>query len=319
VSVSKTISSLIRLMRLPNVAIIILTQVLLRYCIIKPILFWRVPELFSGNSDFFLLVLATVLIAIGGYFINDYFDISIDEINKPGKNSVGVGIKESTVLLIYWVINGLAVIIGFFLAYRLRNLTFGLVFPIIILLLWFYSTRYKKIFLLGNIIISLLSSLVIFIVWYFEFMHLRVNPENFVFVMDSITVTTNLFIGYGIFAFLVTLFREIIKDLEDLNGDLQNGCKSLPVVLGLTKTKYIVVFLVFLVMFLVIYCSWVAYNLALMGIFFYLLGVVGIPLIYLLVKLFYAQKNEDFNFLSGLCKIIMIAGILTMQLISVAN
>ena len=311
-----TIGRISRLIRLPNLVIIILTQVLLRYCIIRPILFSRSPEMISGNIDFFLLVLTTVLIAIGGYIINDYFDIPIDEVNKPGKNSVGKEIKERTVIILCWLINGLAIVLGFFLAYRLKSLSFGLVFPCISILLWFYSAKYKRTFLLGNIIVSLLSALVIFIVWYFEFLYLQLNPENFVIVLDNIKLTTRFFLVYGLFAFLVSLFREIIKDLEDVKGDLQNGCTTLPVVWGMKKTKFIAAFLILLVALLVIYCSLIAFNMAQIGIFLYLLGAVEFPLIYLLIRIFFLHKDEEWQFLSSVCKIIMVAGILTMQLIS---
>ena len=313
------IGRIMRLIRLPNLVIIILIQVLLRYCIIRPILFSQAPEMISGSIDFFLLVFTTIVIAAGGYIINDYFDIPIDEVNKPGKNAIGKWLNEKDILLGYWLINGLAVIIGFFLAFRLKSLTFGLIFPVISILLWFYSARYKRTFLLGNIIISVLSALVILIVWYFEFLHLRLNPGNFVIVLDQIKLTTRFFLAYSLFAFLVSLFREIIKDLEDVKGDQQNGCVTLPVVMGMKKTKGIIASVILLVFLLVIYCSWIAFNLDMMGIFFYLLVVVEIPLIYLLVKIFLAQKDEDFHFLSSLCKIIMVAGILTMQLISVGN
>ena len=318
-TIKENIFTLVRLIRLPNLAIIILTQILLRYCIVKPILFSGAPELISGNLDFFLLVITTVLIAIGGYVINDCFDITIDEINRPGKNSIGKGINERAALRLYWLVNGLATAIGFFLSYKLKSLTFGLIFPVISILLWFYSAKYKRTFLLGNIIISLLSALVIFIVWYFEFLHLWLNPENFVMVLDNVKITTSFFLVYGLFAFLVSLFREIIKDIEDAKGDKQNQCRTLPVVIGLKKSIYVVAFLIFSVVLLVGYCCWIAYNLLQMGIFFYLVLVVGVPLVYMMVKVFFSHENEDFHFLSSLCKLVMVAGILTMQLILVAN
>lgn len=317
--VRKKISSLVQLIRLPNLVIIILTQFLLRYGIIKPILFSQVPEMISGTIDFCLLVVTTVLIAIGGYLINDYFDVSIDTVNKPGKNIVGEGIPERTVFFIYWMVNGLAVLIGFFLSYRLNSLSFGLIFPFISILLWFYSTRYKRTFFLGNLIVSFLSALVIGIVWYFEFLHLRLSPGTFVIVLENMKVTTWFFLGYGIFAFLISLIREIIKDIEDIEGDKKDGCRTMPVILGKKKTKYVVAFLGLCVVMLLIYCSRVAFNLKMMGILYYLILFVLSPMIYMVVKLFVAHEKEDFHFLSSLCKVIMVAGILTLQLISIIN
>jgi len=316
---NKKLSAFVGMIRLPNLGIIILTQVLLRYNIVKPVLYFRNPELISGSFEFFLLVMATLLIAMGGYLINDYFDASIDEINKPGKNVIGKEIEEKTVLKIYWFINGIATLIGFYLAYRVQSLSFGLIFPFIGMLLWFYSARYKRTFILGNFIVAALSTLVIFIVWYFEFLYLRSNPESFVTVLDQLKITTKLFLVYGLFAFLVSFLREIIKDSEDIRGDKENGCNTVPVKLGVSKTKVIIAILGMIVFLLVIYCGWFAYNMGEKVVGLYMVGVVGFPLIYMLVKLISAGKDEDFHFLSSLCKVVMVAGILAMQLFSVVN
>lgn len=308
-----TISTLIRI---PNLAVIALTQVLLRYCILKPVLYTQAPELISGTFDFFILVLATVLTAAGGYIINNYFDISIDEINKPEKNPIGTITPKTDVFRAYWILNVIIVLLGFYLALRVKSWNLAVVFPFISALLWFYSTRYKRTLLLGNVIVSLLSALVILIVWYFEFLHFQMHPENFVPVLEHMKLTVSFFLIYSLFAFLVSLFREMIKDMEDVKGDELNGCRTLPIVIGIQNSRFVVAFLVLVVTFLVTYCSWIAWNLTYVGIMLYLLIILVIPLIYLLVKLFQAKESADFHFLSSLCKIIMVAGILTLQLIS---
>jgi 4-hydroxybenzoate polyprenyltransferase len=313
------IKSIFLLFRPLNLGIIILTQVLLRYCVVKPILFSEAPVLITSELDFFLLVLTTILIAGGGYVINDYFDVQIDRINKPGRNIVEDGITGKSIIRIHWIINGIAVAIGFFLAYRLKSWTFGLVFPVMSVLLWFYSARYKKTFLLGNVLVAFLSALVILIVWYFEFLHLSLHPENFVYILEGMWISTRIFLGLSLFAFLISLSREIIKDLEDMNGDRENGCRTAPVVLGIRKAKMIVGFLILLVLLLVVYCSRIALNLSMLGIFFYLVAVIGISLIYFVIKLIAAKEPEEFHFLSSICKIIMIAGILTLQLVSLVS
>lgn len=310
---------LVRLLRVPNLLIIVLTQVLLRFCIIRPFLYSGSEDLISSVLDFILLGLATVLVAAGGNVINDYFDVAIDRVNKPGKNPVTTEISEPFLLRFYWIINGTAWLMGSLLAYRVHSLTLALLFPFITLLLWFYSARYKRTLLIGNLIISLLSAMVLFIVWYTEFLHLQMNPDHFVIILPNMRVTLWFLVIYSAFAFTVTLVREIVKDLEDLPGDKENGCSTLPVAVGVRMTKMILTVIVGIVLILIIYCCWMALMAGHFGILVYLLAVVGGPLIYLLIKLFPSGTADDFHFLSSLSKVIMVAGILTMQLISVFN
>jgi 4-hydroxybenzoate polyprenyltransferase len=314
-----TIGRIAQLIRLPNLAIILLTQVLLRYCILKPYLFAGTAGVISGTTDFFLLVLITLLIAAGGYVINDYFDVQVDSVNDPGKNSVGAVFSENTIVSIHWLLNGIAVVLGFYLAFRLKSWIFGLTFPVLSLLLYFYSLRYKKILLLGNVVVSALSALVILIVWYFEFLHLQLQPENFIAVLGNLKLTTNYFLSYALFAFLISMAREIIKDMEDIKGDIQNSRNTLPVVLGWMTTKIVAAVLILALFVVILYCCWIAFTLSQMMVLLYLLATIEFPLIYLLVKLFRSGSREEFHFLSGICKIIMVAGILTMQLISIVN
>jgi 4-hydroxybenzoate polyprenyltransferase len=173
--------------------------------------------------------------------------------------------------------------------------------------------------LIGNVIVSLLSAMVIFIVWYVEFLHLQTNPENFVIILPNMSVTIWFLFIYAGFAFTVTMIREIVKDLEDMKGDRENGCTTLPVVIGVRKTKIVVAFIVFIILLLILYCCRMAFLSRHFGILLYLGFIVGGPLIYFLVKLFPSKNVEDYHFLSMLCKVIMIAGILTMQLISLFN
>jgi 4-hydroxybenzoate polyprenyltransferase len=270
----------------------------------------------SGLIDFSLLVLATVLLTIGGYLINDYFDIRIDSLNKPADNLVGKAIKGRSVILMHIIVNTFAILIGFYLAYRLRSLNFGLIFPFISMLLWLYSAKYKRTPAWGNLVVAILSALVIFVVWYFEFLHLRLTPSNFSQVVPELSETSRYFIGYGLFAFLLTFFREIIKDMEDITGDKEYGCRTIPVVYGTKRSSFIVACLVLLTILFLAFVQWTLLNRGWMMVFWYFLMVVQFPLIYLLYKLYKATNKEDYHFLSNLCKLIMFAGVLSMQLIS---
>ena len=309
----------LQLVRFPNLLIIVLLQFLVRFCIVRTLLYAGAPEMISPFPDFLLLVIATLLIASGGYIINDVHDIRIDEINKPGKNLVGKVFAEKTMITTWWLINGVAAVIGLYLALRLKSVTAGLVFPFLSVLLWLYAVKYKRSFLAGNIVVALLSALVILIIWYSEFLYLQINPEVFMVVIDNMKLATRIFLAYALFAFLVSLFREIIKDMEDIEGDRLNDCRTIPVVIGIPRSKLVVAVLIVMVILMIVYCSWIAYNISQKWILFYLVVVIGIPLIYLLIKILKANTNEDYHFLSNMSKLLMVAGILSMQLISVSN
>jgi 4-hydroxybenzoate polyprenyltransferase len=310
------VMTLSKMIRLPNVAIIILCQYLLRFGLLKAILFRDHPEMISGEVDFALLVAATVMLCIGGYLINDYFDVRIDSVNQPDRNRVGKEVKRRSIIVYHLVLNGAGILIGFYLAFRIRSLNFGLVFPLVSILLWLYSTRYKRMLAWGNLVVAALSALVIFMVWYFEFLHLRLHPADFTTVLSSLKETGWYFMAFGIFAFLVSIFREIIKDMEDIPGDAAYGCRTLPIVAGVRKTKIITSLLVACTILFLAFWQWTFYNRGMMLVFWYFLFTVQMPMAFLIYKLFHAGTREEYHFLSNLCKLILFAGIVSMQLIA---
>ncbi len=163
---------------LPNLAIIILTQYLLGYGIIRPLMLLQNVEPPLGHLNFLILVLITVLIAAGGYIINDHFDVNTDRKNKPGKNMLEGMISVRAALSVYYIINGIAILAGFYLAYAAGSFQIGLIFPAIIGFLWFYSSRYQRMPFWGNLIVAILSAMVVLMVWLFEFFMLVVMVMN---------------------------------------------------------------------------------------------------------------------------------------------
>jgi 4-hydroxybenzoate polyprenyltransferase len=312
----KKLQAIIQIVRLPNILLILLTQYLLRYGIVSTFLFHDHPGMISGLLDFSLLAAATVMLTIGGYLINDYFDIRIDSVNKPERNPVGTTIRSHSVIMAHILVNGIAILIGFYLAYRLRSLNFGLIFPFISMLLWLYSAKYKRMLGWGNLVVAILTVLVIFMVWYFEFLHLRLKPFDFSQVVPELKETNGYFFAFGLFAFLFSFFREIIKDMEDIPGDKEYGCRNIPIVIGIKRSNYLVTFLITLTIVFLGFGQWNFFNRGWMLVFWYFLIVVQLPLIYLLVKLYRAKTREEYHFVSNLCKLIMFAGILSIQLIA---
>ncbi|MGB3074441.1 MAG: geranylgeranylglycerol-phosphate geranylgeranyltransferase, partial [Chitinophagales bacterium] len=221
----KGIISFLRLIRYVNLLYIALTQCLVQYTIIKPILGQAgvVPTLDVFN--FSLLVLSTVLIAAGGYVINDYFDVKIDAINKPRRIFIDRTIKRRSAMLLHQALTGAGVLLGFYVAWKAGNIRLGFIHPIVSGLLWFYSTGYKRQLLIGNIIISFLTALVILIVALYE-QHLF-KPDTIAVNAAAYTIFILVFF-YFLFAFLISLVRELVKDMEDVKGDELYGCKTLP-------------------------------------------------------------------------------------------
>ena len=245
--------------------------------------------LFSPDTVFdtrlFLLTVSTVLIAAGGYVINDYYDVKIDLINKPERVVVGKSITRRYALLIHTLLSLTGVGIGFLLSWKIGLVNAGCAF-----LLWLYSNALKRLSFIGNFTVALLTGLSIFIV-------------NVLYPPWSVLTCI-----YALFAFFITLVREIIKDLEDLKGDDTFGCRTLPIVYGIRKTKMVNYFLLILFSMVVISLNqWVT---PLPMEFF--AWSLFLPMAAFSGWLVRADTRRDFYQLSQFCKVIMLAGILSM-------
>jgi 4-hydroxybenzoate polyprenyltransferase len=308
------LSGYFKIIRLPNLLIIILTQYLLRICIIGTFFGLNATKPALNSLDFLLLVLATVLIAAGGYVINDYFDVEVDKINRPANRVIGKSLQMNSAYLYYWILTITGVAIGFYLSFRVEYFMLGFIFIAIALMLWFYSVQYKKTAFWGNFVVSALSAMVVLIVWLFEFFALRANPLNYTEAMKQLELISIVVAAYAIFAFLVTMVREIVKDIEDLDGDNVAGYKTLPVVIGRVGARRLAFIITCITIILLAICQYYLYEMMLTLVFWYLLIAVQSFLVFLLYSILRAKTREDYHFLSNATKIIMVAGILSMQL-----
>jgi 4-hydroxybenzoate polyprenyltransferase len=308
------LNSYLKIIRIPNLLIIILTQYLLRICIIGTFYGLNAIVPSFGNFDFILLLVVTVLIAAGGYVINDYFDVDVDKVNRPGKRVIGKSLTLNSAYLYYWILTILGIAVGFYISFRVKYFMLGFIFVAIAMMLWFYSAQYKKTAFWGNFVISLLSAMVVLIVWLFEFFALRANPINFTEAMKQLKLISIVVATYAIFAFLVSMIREIVKDVEDLDGDKAAGYKTLPAATGIKAAKRFAIIITCVTIILLAVCQYYLYEMKLMLVFWYLMIVVQTFLIFLVYSTFRAKTKEDYHFLSNAAKIIMVAGILSMQL-----
>lgn len=263
--------------------------------------------------DFGLLVIATLLIAAGGFVINDYFDVEIDNLNKPKKRIASSLISLKNILLYYWALTIPGVILGFFVAYQVNYFLLGSIFPLVAIMLWYYSSKYQKTILWGNLSISLLSALVILIVWLFEFFALKNDPIIYIDALKQIKPIGLVVAAYAIFAFLVTLVREILKDIEDVEGDENGNYKTLAILKGKTIARNLAIFIHVATFLFLAICQYFLYLYEFKLVFWYLMVAVQSLFLFVLYYMVKAETKEEYHFLSTAMKIIMVAGILSMQ------
>ncbi len=272
----------LKLVRFPNLLIIGFTQYFAAIFLVV-----RAGQRIDVFMDFnlFLLVISTLLIAAAGYIINDYYDIKIDYVNKPDRVVVGKLIRRRIVLASHWTLNLLGIATGLYLSIYIGIVNFVAGF-----LLWLYSNQLKRLPFIGNFVIALLtaSPLLVIAIYYRQNVHLLMN--------------------YAIFAFSINLIREIIKDMEDLRGDMRFGSKTLPIVWGLRKTKYFLYGLIMVFGGILIVLSAQLGN-EVLNVFFMALIV---PVVYFVYLLYRADSQKRFHQLSTYCKLLMLAGISSM-------
>lgn len=308
--------NLFRLIRFNNLVMIAITQYLVRFCIITPIL--HIKGLTSQMSEFWfaMLVLATVLLAAGGYAINDYFDTKTDAINRPKRVLVGKTFTRQFAIKLHFTLSTIGSLLGIAASLYVGIWQFALIFPFVGGLLWFYSTTYKAQLLLGNIIISLMAAMVPLIVLMFEFARIT---HTILIVVQQNQINLNAIVfwvmGFALFAFLTTFIREVVKDMEDFEGDAQTGRNTIPVAWGMKNAK-VVAIMAIVVEVVAIY--WVFYQylsvlpsgstdwLSLS----YLTLTIAIPFVILLFRIVYASTPSHYKLASMLIKLVMLAGVL---------
>ncbi len=304
----KTLAAFFRLIRWPNLVFIGLTQVLFEYCI-----FYKVyggQDIYEGEQrQFVFIVIASILIAAAGYIINDYFDLNIDQVNKPEKVVVNQFINRRWVIFWHMFLS----LLGFF--FTVLALPAGQYWHVVmanlgsIVLLWFYSTNFKKQLLIGNVVISVLTAWVIVILYFSKYpLQIRTLLE-----IDRNEIRLFRFmIVYASFAFVISLIREVVKDMEDVEGDRRYGCRTMPIVWGINASKvFVAVWIIVLVAALIILQLYVVpfgwwYSII------YCVFLIIAPLVWILFKLFRAHSSGDFHTLSTAVKLVMFTGILSM-------
>ncbi len=298
----------LNLIRYKNLLLLALMQLIFRFGYLEPI---KIPlSLFYWQ--YALLVLSTVLIAAGGYVINDIIDQETDQINKPNKIIVGKSISEATAYNIYATLTITGVALGFILANSISHPNFAIIFILIATLLYFYATTLKQIAIVGNIVIAALLAFSVIIIGIFD-----IFPNTFETNQQQMSLAFIILFDYAKLAFILNLVREMIKDLEDIKGDTKLEMKTLPIIIGIkksTKIAFIVLLIPALYLFYYIKVYLFQYNLN-YSILYLLIFVIA-PLVFCLIKIWNAQEKNHFNTISKILKFIIFFGILSIVIIT---
>ncbi len=295
----------LKLIRYQNLLMLAFMQLVFRYLFLGQ----SYVDLALTDFNYILLVIATVCIAAGGYVINNIMDQDTDEIAKPQNRVVGVSISETVAYNWYIGLTIVGVGIGFYLANVIYKPTFASMFILVATLLYVYATNFKQIPVLGNVVVALLLSTSILIIGLFDILP-AIDADNRFRMKEAFDILMH----YAIFAFIINLIREIVKDLEDMNGDNQTGINTLPIAIGIQKTKIIVgVLTVIAIVALAYYVNSNLFELDYV-VYYAMVFILG-PLVYFGVKLLNATTKKEFHHLSLVLKIILFFGILSIAVI----
>ena len=298
----------LKLIRYQNLLLLAFMQLIFRYGFLK------FQNIFLSLADwqYGLLVFSTILIAAAGYIINDILDQETDYDNDKGNVIISKLISEKAAYNLYFVLNITGVGIGYYLANVIHKPSFAGAFIIISATLYLYATSLKQMLLVGNIIVALLLSFSVIIIGLFDL--LPATYEGNQKIMGSMF---SILIDYAIFAFIINLIREIVKDMEDVEGDYNNGMSTLPIALGIPKTSKIAGALgIIATLILLWYININFMSLKLYyAVVYSLLLIVG-PLIFFVIKIWNAKTKKDFHMLSTVLKWIIFFGIISILVIT---
>ncbi len=292
----------LQIIRPINLLIIILVQCVIKFGLLEPL----GVEVALDTFQFVMLVFATVAIAAAGNVVNDIFDISVDSINKPEKMIINRIIPEKAAYNYYIILNVLGVCAGFYLSNSVGHPGLSAVFIVISALLYIYATHVKAMLLLGNILVSVLVAMSLLVLLLFDIFPAIDTQQTPLQLLSSRTI-----LGYAVFAFFINFMRELVKDLQDIDGDKNGGRVSLPIILGRQRSVHVVFVLgVVALLGILLFAYNALYTHQMVLIYFVFL--IAAPLLFFCIKAWNAETKKHFATLSLLLKIIMVSGICSL-------
>jgi 4-hydroxybenzoate polyprenyltransferase len=298
-----------KLIRPLNLLFLAAIQFLMYAAVVQPIMQIHGFETLDFGVNIYLLIAASVLICAGGYVINDYFDVKIDNINNPDKVLITNTITKKLAMLFYQILTVAGVIVGLVLAFLVRSFTLGIIFAAIAGLMWFYSASYKRQLIVGNLVVAFSSALSVLVVALMQLAVLKKEYGNLIFETPIPPMIYVWIGGFAAFAFVCTWLREIIKDMEDIKGDCEMECRTMPIKWGIGRTKIIVYALILLIIILLLVCVKLISFEGSLTLRYTLFGLI-LPLLALGYLVFSAKTKKDYYQAATLAKVIMLVGVL---------
>lgn len=296
----------LQLIRCKNLVILAATLLIIKFGFVNVF----TTNFSLDNLRFIVLLSSIISIAAAGYIINDIYDIEIDQINKPNKLVIGKAFTIAQAYNMYFIFNIFGVLMGFYLTNYLEKPIYSGLFITTSFLLYYYSATLKKVPLIGNILVASLISFCILLYAYFDLI-INVSTTN----LGIQYLLFELILEFSVFAFLINLIREIVKDIEDLKGDKELYVKTLPLLIGIKYSKYVIGLFTLILIISILYFTF-SYIPRSSFIFYYFLLAIFLPLLYFMYRLYKSKTKTDYSLLSKLLKFCMISGILSILLIS---
>jgi 4-hydroxybenzoate polyprenyltransferase len=307
----KPLLQFFKLIRWPNLLFIGLTQFLFFYAVAIPVFSSSVFITRETTLLFYILSLSSVLIAAAGYIINDYFDLNIDTVNKPDRLVVDHGISRRWAMFFHFIFSLAGILMGFYIGLENGNWFIGMAHASVAILLWIYSTSLKQRAIVGNVVISMLTAWALLVVYFFLVFNEQYIQQAAAFA-SAIQKLFRIAVLYAAFAFLITYIREMVKDMEDLEGDRRYGCRTMPIIWGIQVTKLVTsIFMVFLLALMLLAFVYILQLKMWIPAFYHILFII-VPTGYTFILLQRSATTADFTKLSRWIKIIIFFGILSM-------
>lgn len=304
----------LRLVRWVNLLIITLAVYWFYAYMIRPVNIAAVYTSLFSFTELIMFILSVVCVAAAGNVINDYFDIEIDRVQRPERPLPSGTVSLDAAYTLYFLLNLVGVGLGFYLSWQNNNYRLGYIYIIAALLLYLYSASLKKIAVVGNIVVASLIAVIFLLLFVFEANFISIIPLDELDKEKALRVIYYQVIGYALFAFFTNFTREVVKGIEDMNGDAQHKVKSLPVVGGINVAKIVAAVAILLIISGLVFVQYIMWHGQGIKQFVYIAVLLQLPLLAALFFIIKGKQPEDFRKVSLLLKVIMFLGIATLPI-----
>lgn len=289
--------SLFSVIRGYNIPVIIVAQYLSAIFILAP---GKSALAILLDFRLFIVVFASSITIASGYIINSFYDSKKDLINRPNKSMLDRLVSQKTKLQVYFMLNFIATLSALIVSWRA-----SLFFATYIFMIWFYSHKLKKYTLFGNLIAAFLAIYPFFGILLFYYYRLPLDE------IENHTNDLAVIFTHATFLFILLLVREMIKDLENIKGDLANGYQTIPIVYGEDMAKITITSLLILTV-IPVYFLISIFDVGYMDIYFYIGFII---MIFFGIQLWKSDSRAQYLLLHNLLKFLIIAGVCCIVLI----